>query len=77
MIHIDGLTEYQREMLDHMWSLKTTEEYQDWLSLLCEEDYNTALGLAQLLAYACLDELLERHKYNGFKETKQLLEKIM
>ena len=59
MIQIDGLTEYQVEMLDHMWSLKTQEEYEDWLSLLCEEDLLTARSLAILIALECLDKELD------------------
>jgi hypothetical protein len=59
MIQIDGLTEYQVEMLDHMWSLKTQEEYEDWLSLLCEEDFLTARSLSILIALECLDKELD------------------
>jgi hypothetical protein len=59
MIQIEGLTQYQVEMLDHMWSLKTQEEYEDWLSLLCEEDLLTARSLAMLIALECLDKEMD------------------
>ena len=77
MLYIEGLTQYQLEMLEHMWSLKTNEEFEDWLSLLCEEDYIMAKGLAQLVAYECLDEICARKHYNSYKEAKEVLFSVM
>ena len=62
MIQIEGLTQYQVEMLDHMWSLKTQEEYEDWLSLLCEEDLLIARSLSILIALECLDKELDPNR---------------
>ena len=72
MIQIEGLTRYQVEMLDHMWSLKTQEEYEDWLSLLCEEDFIMAKTLTMLIA----QEFLERDLDKTFKDARAVLEKF-
>lgn len=72
MIQIEGLTQYQVEMLDHMWSLKTQEEYEDWLSLLCEEDFIMARTLTMLIS----QEFLEREMDPQFKDARILLSKF-
>jgi hypothetical protein len=58
MIKIDNLTEYQVEMLDHMWSLDTYEEYQEWMDLLDEEDRILAESLSQMVILAEMDEMV-------------------
>jgi hypothetical protein len=58
MIKIDNLTEYQVEMLDHMWSLETYEEYQEWMDLLDEEDRILAESLSQMVILAEMDEMV-------------------
>jgi len=72
MIQIEGLTQYQVEMLDHMWSLKTQEEYEDWLSLLCEEDLLIARSLAMLIALECLDKEMDPN----YRLAKEVLNKF-
>lgn len=57
-ISIDNLTEYQVEMLDHMWSLDSYEEYQEWIELLDEEDRILAESLSQMVILAQMDELV-------------------
>lgn len=57
-ISIDNLTEYQVEMLDHMWSLDTYEEYQEWIELLDDEDRILAESLSQMVILAEMDELV-------------------
>lgn len=57
-ISIDNLTEYQVEMLDHMWSLDTYEEYQEWIDLLDEDDRILAESLSQMVILAEMDELV-------------------
>jgi len=57
-ISIDNLTEYQVEMLDHMWSLETYEEYQEWMDLLDEEDRILAESLSQMVILAEMDEMV-------------------
>lgn len=57
-ISIDNLTEYQVEMLDHMWSLDSYEEYQEWMDLLDDEDRILAESLSQMVILAEMDELV-------------------
>ena len=57
-ISIDNLTEYQVEMLDHMWSLETYEEYQEWMDLLDEDDRILAESLSQMVILAEMDEMV-------------------
>jgi hypothetical protein len=57
-ISIDNLTEYQVEMLDHMWSLDSYEEYQEWIDLLDEDDRILAESLSQMVILAEMDELV-------------------
>ena len=58
MIRIDNLTEYQVEMLDHMWSLETYEEYSEWLDLLDKEDRQLAETLQQLIIMEQVEPML-------------------
>ena len=71
MISIDNLTEYQVEMLDHMWSLDSLEEYEDWYNLLDEEDQRLADSLQQMIILAEMDNLL-----GDCNDAKQLLKKF-
>jgi hypothetical protein len=71
MITIDNLTPYQVEMLDHMWSLDTYEEYQEWMDLLDEEDRMLAESLSEMIILAEMDELL-----GDCKEAKLALNKF-
>ena len=68
MISIDNLTEYQVEMLDHMWSLDSLEEYEDWYNLLDEEDQRLADSLQQMIFLAEVDNLLD-----DCKDAKELI----
>jgi len=68
MIHIDNLTTYQVEMLDHMWSLDTEEEYFEWYNLLDEEDQKLAETLQQMILLASMDEIVEQTRFTDAKE---------
>lgn len=57
-MQIDNLTPYQVEMLDHMWSLETYEEYQEWMDLLDEDDRILAESLSQMVILAEMDEMV-------------------
>jgi hypothetical protein len=72
MIKIDNLTPYQVEMLDHMWSLETYEEFQDWIDLLDDEDRILAESLSQMVILAEADNLL-----GDCKEAKEVLSKFV
>jgi len=71
VITIDNLTEYQVEMLDHMWSLDSMEEYEEWYNLLDDEDQQLADSLQQMIILAEMDNLL-----NDCKDAKQILKKF-
>jgi hypothetical protein len=58
MIRIDNLTEYQVEMLDHMWSLDTFEEYSEWLELLDDDDRKLAECLQQMVIMEEMEPML-------------------
>lgn len=71
MITIENLTTYQVEMLDHMWSLDSMEEYEEWYNLLDDEDQQLADSLQQMIILAEVDNLLE-----DCTDAKQLLKKF-
>jgi uncharacterized protein YukE len=73
MIQIDNLTPYQAEMLDHMWTLQTDEEYSDWYNLLDEEDQKLADTLQELVILATMDEIVE---LEDLKDAKDVLKKF-
>ena len=71
MIQINNLTEYQVEMLDHMWSMDSVEEYEEWYNLLDEEDQQLADSLLQMIILAEMDNLMD-----DCKDAKELLKKF-
>jgi hypothetical protein len=71
VITIDNLTEYQVEMLDHMWSLDSMEEYEEWYNLLDDEDQQLADSLQQMIILAEMDNLLD-----DCEDAKQILKKF-
>lgn len=72
MIHIDGLTSKQVEMLDKLWELNTTEDVINWLSSLCQEDFQIALVLQEML----IDSMLEQPAEEDTSMAKDMLIKI-
>ena len=73
MIEINNLTPYQVEMLDHMWSLDTEEEFFEWYNLLDEEDQRLADYLQEMVILAHAEETIEETNY---KDAKQVLKKF-
>jgi hypothetical protein len=73
MIRIENLTEYQVEMLDHMWSLDTEEEFFDWYNLLDGEDQKLADSLQQMIILATVDEMIDETNH---KDAKEVLKKF-
>jgi hypothetical protein len=71
MIQIENLTEYQVEMLDHMWTLDSMEEYMEWYHLLDEEDQQLADSLQQMIILVQMDNLM-----GNCNDAKQLLKKF-
>ncbi len=73
LIQINNLTPYQVEMLDHMWSLDTEEEFFEWYNLLDEEDQKLADSLQQMVILASVDDIVEQTQ---FKDAKEALKKF-
>ena len=71
MIQIENLTEYQVEMLEHMWSLDSVEEYEERYALLDEEDQQLADSLQHMIILAEMDDLMD-----GCKDAKEVLKKF-
>jgi len=71
MIQINNLTEYQVEMLDHMWSLDSVEEYEEWYNLLDDEDQQLADSLQQMIILAEMDNIM-----GDFEDAKEVLKKF-
>jgi hypothetical protein len=70
MIQIENLTKYQVEMLDHMWSLDSYEEYQEWMDLLDDEDRTLAELLSEMVLLAEVDKIV-----GDCKEANNVLKK--
>jgi hypothetical protein len=73
MIRIDNLTEYQVEMLDHMWSLDSDDEFFTWFELLEPKDQELAQSLQRMVILATVDELVE---VTHLKEAQQVLKRF-
>ena len=71
MIQREHLTEYQVEMLDHMWSLDSSEEFEEWYNLLDDEDQQLADSLQQMIILAEMDNVM-----GDFKDAKEVLKKF-
>ena len=57
-IHIDNLTQAQVDMLDHMWSLETEQDYFDWYETLDARDQHSADVLQRLIILESMEENL-------------------
>ena len=73
MIQINNLSEYEVEMLDHMWTLDTEEEFFDWYNLLDEDDQRLADYLQEMVILAYAEETIEETQY---KDAKEVLKKF-
>jgi hypothetical protein len=73
MIKINNLSEYEVDMLDHMWTLETEEEYFEWYNLLDGEDQHIADYLQKMIILAYAEESIETTNY---KDAKEVLKKF-
>lgn len=73
MIQINNLSPYEVEMLDHMWTLETEEEFFEWYNLLDQEDQQLADYLQEMVILASAEEMIEETNY---KDAKQVLKKF-
>jgi uncharacterized protein YukE len=73
MIQIHNLSQYEIDMLDHMWTLETEEEYFEWYYLLDTQDQKLADYLQEMVILATAEETIEE---TGYKEAKAILNKF-
>ena len=54
---INGLTYYQKDLLECMWQIDTAEEFEEWYQLLDDYDCKQVDLLKLMLVYDLLDEV--------------------
>ena len=57
-ITLTNLTSYQVEMLDHMWSLESMEEVEEWQATLSASDRVMSNTLMRLVVHEIVEELV-------------------
>jgi hypothetical protein len=57
MPSINGLTYYQKDLLDVMWEIDTPEEFREWYQLLDDYDRKQVDLLKLMLVYDLLDDV--------------------
>ena len=57
MPSINGLTYYQKDLLDVMWEIDTPEEFREWYMNLDDYDQKEVDLLKLMLVYDLLDEV--------------------
>jgi hypothetical protein len=67
---INGLTYYQKDLLECMWAIDTPEEFQEWYQLLDHYDQREVDLLKLMLVYDLLDEV-----YN-LDQAREVIERI-
>lgn len=75
MIHIDGLTKEQVEMLDVIWGFKTKDDYLNWYDCLDAAQQDMANALLQLLALAIVDEA-QQEMDDPYREANMVIQNI-
>ena len=72
VVRITGLSPSEIEMLDHMWSLDTYEDFRIWQSCLDEDDYRMSERLQRMLllemSEAVMDKVVARSQCAEAKE---------
>jgi hypothetical protein len=57
-ITLTNLTSYQVEMLDHMWSIESMEEVEEWQATLSASDRVMSNTLMRLVVHEIVEELV-------------------
>jgi len=70
-ITIEGVSKRQKRLLNIMWNIDSSEDYEEWKSGLSEELMNEVDTLETLLMYESIEEELQ-----SFEDAKQLLSKF-
>ena len=71
MITIEGVTKRQKRLLNIMWDIDSSEDYEEWKSGLSEELMNEVDTLETLLMYETIEQELQT-----FEDAKRLLSKF-
>ena len=67
---INGLTYYQKDLLECMWEIETPEEFEEWYNLLDDYDQQEVNLLKLMLVYDLLDEV------DDLSEALEVIERI-
>jgi len=70
-VTIEGVNKRQKRLLNIMWNIDSSEDYEEWKSGLSEELMNEVDTLETLLMYESIEEELQ-----SFEDAKQLLSKF-
>ena len=72
---IDGLTEFQVNILDELWGCKTVEEMHKYMQNKSEDELKEIITLRELLILAHIDE--EINEMPSYPDSEELLRNIM
>jgi hypothetical protein len=67
---INGLTYYQKDLLECMWEIDTAEEFQEWYRNLDDYDQREVDLLKLMLVYDLLDEV------DDLAQAREVIERI-
>ena len=67
---INGLTYYQKDLLECMWEIDTPEEFEEWYQLLDDYDRKQVDLLKLMLVYDLLDDV-----YN-FDQAREVIARV-
>ena len=67
---INGLTYYQKDLLECMWEIETPEEFEEWYLNLDDYDQREVDLLKLMLVYDLLDEV------DDLTDARDLIERV-
>ena len=70
-VTIEGVNKRQKRLLNIMWNIDSSEDYEEWKSGLSEELMNEVDTLETLLMYESIEEELQ-----SFQDAKNVLSKF-
>jgi len=70
-VTIEGVNKRQKRLLNIMWNIDSSEDYEEWKSGLSEELMNEVDTLETLLMYESIEEELQ-----SFEDAKNVLSKF-
>lgn len=64
LITISPVNKRQKKILDHLWSIETLEDLEDWKSTLNPKLKNEVSLLEELIILSYLDEISDDHDFS-------------